>query len=422
MIPFQAESNKPEIKGSKALYPKATHVIETLLSSSGNEPTETINYATNASVEADTKTTKHAFNLLEHEIKNPLAAIQTNQELLLNQLEFLDQEDRQNHILQAPDYKGTHKLCQTLGIAINITQYSLQSLTHIGETFKKVRQATGLFCETKPEASQKEPLENPSVEQAFNLLEYGLKDPLMAIQSNQELLLEQLNLLAQEALEGRLVTTADYQGKVPLSKLLTTTVEMSKYSLKSLHHIGEVFTNVRQLTGLFRKQDVDNPNTPIKPTYKMVRLKRLVLQALEQCHNQYPSIQTKIDCTLNEKISVMGKESLLKQAFLNIIQNGYEALVEFQPTSACLTIRLHEVIKPFKAVTIAIHNNGPMIPPEIMTQIFDPYVSTKTKQVFDGNQGLGLAVSKQAIEAHQGKLVCKSNEAEGTTFFVLLKL
>jgi C4-dicarboxylate-specific signal transduction histidine kinase len=189
-----------------------------------------------------------------------------------------------------------------------------------------------------------------------------------------------------------------------------------------LHHIGEVFTNVRQLTGLFRKQDVDNPNTPIKPTYKMVRLKRLVLQALEQCHNQYPSIQTKIDCTLNEKISVMGKESLLKQAFLNIIQNGYEALVEFQPTSACLTIRLHEVIKPFKAATIAIHNNGPMIPPEIMTQIFDPYVSTKTKQVSDRNQGLGLAVSKQAIEAHQGKLVCKSNEAEGTTFFVLLKL
>ena len=420
MIPFQAESNKPEIKGSKALYPKATHVIETLLSSSGNEPTETINYATNASVEADTKTTKHAFNLLEHEIKNPLAAIQTNQELLLNQLEFLDQEDRQNHILQAPDYKGTHKLCQTLGIAINITQYSLQSLTHIGEVFKKVREATGLLSGAEAQASQQKQADNPSVEQAFNLLEYSLKDPIIAIQSNQELLLEQLNVLAQEALEGRLVTTANYQGRVPLSKLLTTTVEMSKYSLKSLHHIGEVFTNVRQLTGLFRKQDTGTANT--KPAYKAVRLKKLVLQSLEQCINQYPSIQTKIDCTLNEKTSLMGHESLLKQAFINIIQNGYEALAEFRPTSPCLTVRLHEVLQPFKAVTIEIHNNGPVIPPEIMTKIFEPYVSTKIKKASEGNQGLGLAVSKQAIEAHQGKLVCKSNEAEGTTFFVLLKL
>lgn len=70
----------------------------------------------------------------------------------------------------------------------------------------------------------------------------------------------------------------------------------------------------------------------------------MVLQTLEQCHNQYPTIQTKIDCTLSEKASVMGNESLLKQAFLNIIQNGYEALAEFQPANACLTVRLHEVL------------------------------------------------------------------------------
>jgi len=416
MMPFQAESNKPEIKESKVLYPKATHVIETLLSASSNEPTETINYATDASIETDTKTTKHAFNLLEHEIKNPLAAIQTNQELLLDQLEFLAQQEKQGNVHQT----GKQTLSQILSVSIHITQYSLQSLTHIGEVFKKVREATGLLRGAEAETSPQKQPDSPSVEQAFNLLEYGLKDPIIAIQSNQELLLEQLNVLAQEALEGRLVTTANYEGKVSISKLLTTTVEMSKYSLKSLHHIGEVFTNVRQLTGLFRKQDIGTANT--KPAYKAVRLKKLVLQALEQCLNQYPSIQTKIDCTLRDKISIMGNESLLKQAFLNIIQNGYEALTEFQTPNACLTVRLHEVLKPFNAVTIEIHNNGPVIPPEIMTKMFEPYVSTKVKKVSDGNQGLGLAVTKQAIEAHKGKLVCKSNQLEGTTFFVLLKL
>jgi signal transduction histidine kinase len=420
MMPIQAESNKPEIKKTKVLHPKANHVIETLLSASGCESIETINYATDASVKTDTKTTKHAFNLLEHEIKNPLAAIQTNQELLLDQLAFLAQQEKQGNVHPTAEYKGKQTISQMLGISIHITQYSLQSLTHIGEVFKKVREATGLLRGAEAETSPQKQPDNPSAEQAFNLLEYGLKDPIIAIQSNQELLLEQLNVLAQEALEGRLVTTANYEGKVSISKLLATTVEMSKYSLKSLHHIGEVFTNVRQLTGLFRKQDVGTANT--KPAYKAVRLKKLVLQALEQCLNQHPSIQTKIDCTLSEKISLMGNESLLKQAFLNIIQNGYEALAEFQPTSPCLTVRLHEVLKPFKAVTIEIHNNGPVIPPEIITKIFEPYVSTKIKKVSDGNQGLGLAVTKQAIEAHKGKLVCKSNQLEGTTFFVLLKL
>ena len=420
MMPFQAESNKPEIKESQGLYPKASHVIETLLSASGNEPTETINYATYASIEADTKTTKHAFNLLEHEIKNPLAAIQTNQELLLDQLEFLVQQEKQGNVYQTVEYKGKQTLSQILGVSIHITQYSLQSLAHIGEVFKKVREATGLLRGAEAETSPQKQPDSPSVEQAFNLLEYGLKDPIIAIQSNQELLLEQLNILAQEALEGRLITTSDYQGNVSISKLLTTTVEMSKYSLKSLSHIGEVFTNVRQLTGLFRKQDVGTANT--KPAYKAVRLKKLVLQALEQCLNQYPSIQTKIDCTLRDKISIMGNESLLKQAFLNIIQNGYEALAECQTPNACLTVRLHEVLKPFNAVTIEVHNNGSVIPPEMITKIFEPYVSTKIKKVSDGNQGLGLAVTKQAIEAHQGKLVCKSNQLEGTTFFVLLKL
>ena len=408
-MPTPTESNQPQIASSEVFHPKATHVVETLLSSTANDIATTTNDTKENSVKTDTPTTHHAFNLLEHELKNPLAAIQTNQELLLEQLEFLDHQDQQGFILQSLDDNRRYKLCQVLAFALNTTQYSLKSLASIGEIFKQVRQATGLLS--------KQP-NTPSVEQAFNSLEQGLKDPISTIQNNEALVLEQLTLLTQEALEGRLVTTANYQGKVPIDKLLSVMTALSSHSLKSLHHIGEVFTNVRQLTGLFRKQD----NTVLKPTYKTVRLKKLALQALEQCLNQYPTIQTKIDCTLDERTSIMGNESLLKQAFLNIIQNGYEVLAEYQPTTPCLTVRLHEVIKPFKAVTIEIHNNGPVIPPALITQIFEPYVSTKAKNTPEGNQGLGLAIAKQAIEAHRGKLVCKSKELEGTTFFVLLKL
>ena len=138
----KAESTQPE---TTMLHPKAVHVVETLLSSSATESAETINYATDASVKTDAKTTKHAFNLLEHEIKNPLAAIQTNQELLLDQLHFLVAEHEQGSLVQTADYRGKHPVAQTLGIAIHITNYSLESLSHIGEIFTNVRQLTGLF-------------------------------------------------------------------------------------------------------------------------------------------------------------------------------------------------------------------------------------------------------------------------------------
>jgi signal transduction histidine kinase len=406
MTRFPAKVNKQAIQNNNTLYPKGSRVIQTLQSNSTNK----------GSTEPSVGGATHAFNLLEHEIKNPLAAIQINQELLLEQLALLDEAEAQGHIMQTAGYKGQHKLCQILAIAMNIAQYSLQSLSHIAKVFKQVRQKTSFLTETP----LSQPVESCSVGQAFDLLEYKLKDPLVAIDNNQALLQEQLILLAAEALEGRLITTANYQG-LPLNQCLRATAAICDQSLNGLRHITQVFTNVRQLTGLVSQPIVGK--TTAQPTQQTIQLKKLVFEALEQCHNQYPHIQTKIDCTLTDKISLKGNASLLKQAFLNMIQNGYEALASYQGKHPCLTLRLYEVLKPVKAVGIEIHTNGPIIPPELITTIFEPYVSTKSTPTTDAteNKGLGLAVAKQAIEAHQGTVVCQSKEGEGTTFFVLLR-
>ena len=158
------------------------------------------------------------------------------------------------------------------------------------------------------------------------------------------------------------------------------------------------------------------------PKLKPVRIKKLALQALEQCHDQFPSIKTTLECTVKDSLSIIGNESLLRQAFLNIIQNGYEALAQFKPQNPILSVKLNEVIYPSKAIVIEIYNNADPIPPEVLPTIFDPYVSSKTAKQISDNQGLGLAITKQVIEQHNGKIVCKSSQTEGTTFIVLLKL
>jgi phosphoserine phosphatase RsbU/P len=74
-----------------------------------------------------------------------------------------------------------------------------------------------------------------------------------------------------------------------------------------------------------------------------------------------------------------------------------------------------------QAVSLAVHNQGPPVPAELLPSIFDPfrrgsaYATPKT----DG-LGLGLFIVREMVRAHHGEISARSTEAEGTTFTVML--
>jgi signal transduction histidine kinase len=74
-----------------------------------------------------------------------------------------------------------------------------------------------------------------------------------------------------------------------------------------------------------------------------------------------------------------------------------------------------------EAVSLAVHNQGPPVPAELLPSIFDPFrrgnahATSKT----DG-LGLGLFIVREMVRAHYGEIVAHSTEAEGTTFTVRL--
>jgi signal transduction histidine kinase len=51
----------------------------------------------------------------------------------------------------------------------------------------------------------------------------------------------------------------------------------------------------------------------------------------------------------------------------------------------------------------------------VQEQIFEPFFSTK-----EGGTGLGLAVSRQILQAHGGTIRCESQPGTGTTFVIRL--
>lgn len=101
-----------------------------------------------------------------------------------------------------------------------------------------------------------------------------------------------------------------------------------------------------------------------------------------------------------------GDADLLKQAFLNLLRNGLEAMPEGGP----LTVR----IAPDGANwLVSIADSGVGIPPESRTRIFQLYFTTKTQ-----GTGIGLAVTYRVVQLHNGSIEFESAAGNGTTFLL----
>jgi nitrogen-specific signal transduction histidine kinase len=96
-------------------------------------------------------------------------------------------------------------------------------------------------------------------------------------------------------------------------------------------------------------------------------------------------------------------EGLCEQAFLNIIQNAYDAMgaegggvLRVQVNSARCSIRDRHTVD---GVEVRIADSGPGIPPDLREQIFNPFVTTKKSGV-----GLGLSIVSKIIDGHHGSI------------------
>ncbi|MDJ0695611.1 ATP-binding protein [Mastigocoleus sp. MO_188.B34] len=118
----------------------------------------------------------------------------------------------------------------------------------------------------------------------------------------------------------------------------------------------------------------------------------------------------------------------LNQVFMNIIANAIDVfdivsanqtLPEFKAKAYKIVIKT-EVFTDNTTVIIRIKDNGPGIPEEIKSHIFDNLFTTKS--VGQGT-GLGLAIARQIVEEnHGGRLSFNSTLGEGTEFLIELPI
>ncbi len=102
----------------------------------------------------------------------------------------------------------------------------------------------------------------------------------------------------------------------------------------------------------------------------------------------------------------------LKQVFLNVVRNAFEAM----PEGGQLTVKACLQPDSQKNIEITFSDNGMGIKKENLSKLFNPFFTTKVR-----GTGLGLAVCRRIIvERHHGKIHVESEENRGTTVKVEL--
>jgi signal transduction histidine kinase len=110
----------------------------------------------------------------------------------------------------------------------------------------------------------------------------------------------------------------------------------------------------------------------------------------------------------------------LNQVFMNILSNAIDALEsdpKHQQNDSTLTptIAIRTEVIESGWVRVAISDNASGIPHSLQSKLFEPFFTTKP--VGKGT-GLGMSISYQIVDKHQGRLFCNSVPEQGTEFTV----
>lgn len=115
---------------------------------------------------------------------------------------------------------------------------------------------------------------------------------------------------------------------------------------------------------------------------------------------------------------VSADKAQLQQVFSNLVMNARDAMenegkifIHFENWRGSLEGDADES----NYVKVSVRDTGPGIPPETISEIFDPYFSTKE----DGT-GLGLSTVHSIVNRHEGALNVESKDGEGATFTLFL--
>src|SRR5215471_4511084 len=108
---------------------------------------------------------------------------------------------------------------------------------------------------------------------------------------------------------------------------------------------------------------------------------------------------------------VLADKVQVQQVLLNLVRNAIDAM----ETAPIRELVVATSPAPGNMVEISVADTGSGISPEVASQLFQPFVTTKSQ-----GMGVGLSISRTIIESHGGSIAQRPNPGGGTVFFFTL--
>jgi len=172
-------------------------------------------------------------------------------------------------------------------------------------------------------------------------------------------------------------------------------------------------------------QKIDNFSNPVKQKFQLMDINALLSDLLSILSKSvFYSSKLQIHFSPDPDLPAIQTDgSSIKQIIINLIKNSAEAMsdggnVYIKTNSgheddSCAALHDADVSNYVK---ITLLDDGPGVPDTVLSQVFEPFVSTKGK----GHSGLGLSLVRTLVRELKGSVKCSNRKGNGALFTIVL--
>lgn len=252
------------------------------------------------------------------------------------------------------------------------------------------------------------------LEQFNQNLETRIAEAVAGLRIKDELLTHQSRLTAM----SEMISNIAHQWRQPINTigLIAQSMQIA-FTSKDLT-VEEIDEDIRNIMKeLYRISDTINDFRNFF-SYEEERspflINEIVLRAISIVGPVLKSKGIRIELNEQPNIAATGYPNEFMQAFMNIVLNARDALLEHKTERPFVEIG---IFKENGRSIVTVRDNGGGIPEEILPKIFDPYFTTKNK---NSGAGIGLYMSKIIVEKRMNGHLSVLNVDSGTEFKIEL--
>jgi PAS domain S-box-containing protein len=219
---------------------------------------------------------------------------------------------------------------------------------------------------------------------------------------------------------GELSVSIAHEVNQPLAAIMTSAeaalrwMDRSPPDLEETREaLADVLNATRHATGVVKR--VRKLVSRAKPETEVVAVNALAAEALRLVRDDLERLNIPVRVTLSAADGhVQADRVLLQQALVNLVTNAAQAMTAAGTPAP--TIEMRTCLKDGHAV-IDVIDNGPGFDPDSAQRAFDAFFSTRPN-----GMGLGLAICRSTVEAHEGTVSIVSGPGAGARLSIRLPL